>query len=400
MKKNKLTLFGLIAPIVFGLFGCGGNSSSNKTSTNNESSKTISVGEGTSNTSFAPSNSYTITWVNYDGTELEVDSNVLEGTLPTYDGETPTKPSTDDYNYKFIGWTPNVEKATENKTYKAVFEEILKIMTFGLYPQTAITDSDFSYELDVYARTAQKEENGWIKYTDGAYYTCINAKPKSWNGYYFEDGTEIVNGKSYWFKCESIKWRVLTSDDSSLLLLSEKILDAHYYNETNSKVGDYWANNYKESSIRSWLNDEFYNSAFMNSKSRIKTTHVDNSAASTDLENNVFACEDTDDNVFLLSYQDLKNEEYGYNEQYEYKNKLKRKAKATDYAIAQGLYLPPNSKDYCGYYWTRSPQVSNDAYGYASWVINDGGGFEVLPRGVDASDYGVVPAITINKAMD
>lgn len=381
MKRKKLILFVLITMIIFGLFGCGGNNSTVK------------------------SNSYTITWVNYDETELEVDDNVLEGTLPTYDGETPTKPSTDDYNYKFIGWTPNVEEANENKTYKAVYEEILKSMTFGLYPQTAITDSDLSYELDKYSLAAQKEENGWIKYTDGSYYASIKAKPYLYGlvKNYFEDGTEIIDGKSYWFKCEPIKWNILKSDGSSLLLLSEKILDAHYYNETNSKTGDFWVNNYKESSIRSWLNNEFYNSAFMNSKAYIKTTHVDNSAASTDLENNVFACEDTDDNVFLLSYQDFKNKDYGYNEIFESKNDEKRKAKATDYAIAQGLYLPfDNNKKYYrnANYWTRSPMVRSDGYGYTSWTITYSGSFDQLSPGVDCAYYGVVPAITIDKALD
>ena len=36
-------------------------------------------------------NYYTVTWLNYDGSVLEVDEEVLEFALPTYDGETPLK---------------------------------------------------------------------------------------------------------------------------------------------------------------------------------------------------------------------------------------------------------------------------------------------------------------------
>ena len=34
---------------------------------------------------------YTVTWKNHDGTVLEVDENVEEGTYPVYDGENQQK---------------------------------------------------------------------------------------------------------------------------------------------------------------------------------------------------------------------------------------------------------------------------------------------------------------------
>lgn len=37
------------------------------------------------------SDSYTITWKNYDGRVLEIDTDVASGTIPTYDGTTPTR---------------------------------------------------------------------------------------------------------------------------------------------------------------------------------------------------------------------------------------------------------------------------------------------------------------------
>ena len=46
---------------------------------------------------------YTIMWQNWNGAVLEVDYDVEEGTLPTYDGMTPTKEGTDQYAYEFCG---------------------------------------------------------------------------------------------------------------------------------------------------------------------------------------------------------------------------------------------------------------------------------------------------------
>lgn len=67
---------------------------------------------------------YYITWINYDGSELQK-SILRYGQTPEYRENTPEKPSTDKYSYIFKGWDSVIEQATINKEYYAVYEEII-----------------------------------------------------------------------------------------------------------------------------------------------------------------------------------------------------------------------------------------------------------------------------------
>ncbi|MBT3320007.1 MAG: hypothetical protein HN389_09620, partial [Clostridia bacterium] len=87
-------------------------------------------GNATYTATFTPVlRSYTITWNNWDASQLEQDLNVLYGTAPSYDGATPTKPSTAQYDYTFAGWTPTVVPVVGNATYTATFTPVLRNYT-------------------------------------------------------------------------------------------------------------------------------------------------------------------------------------------------------------------------------------------------------------------------------
>ena len=67
-------------------------------------------------------NKYTVTWKDENGTVLETNTEAPYGEMPTYNGATPTKESTDDVAYVFAGWTPAVSEVTVDVEYVAIYE--------------------------------------------------------------------------------------------------------------------------------------------------------------------------------------------------------------------------------------------------------------------------------------
>ena len=85
---------------------------------------------------------YVISWLNDDGTELEIDSAVPEGEMPSYKGTTPTKPSTATYWYEFSGWNPTPVRAVADAVYTAVFTEHLITYPVSWYAYDGVTVLD------------------------------------------------------------------------------------------------------------------------------------------------------------------------------------------------------------------------------------------------------------------
>ncbi|MCD8006911.1 MAG: leucine-rich repeat protein [Oscillospiraceae bacterium] len=75
-------------------------------------------------------NTYTVTWVDEDGTTvLETDVDVPYGETPKYDGATPTKASDDEYSYTFDSWSPAVSTVTGDATYTATYKSTAHVWT-------------------------------------------------------------------------------------------------------------------------------------------------------------------------------------------------------------------------------------------------------------------------------
>ncbi|MBR0510377.1 MAG: leucine-rich repeat protein [Clostridia bacterium] len=97
----------------------------------------------------------TVKWKNYDGAVLETDENATQGEIPTYDGETPTRPSDAANAYYFTGWDPEPFAVIGDMTYTA---------TYGSFGKASYIDEN-GEEQSVFARpltgTETELSGGW-----------------------------------------------------------------------------------------------------------------------------------------------------------------------------------------------------------------------------------------------
>ncbi|MDO4387139.1 MAG: DUF6273 domain-containing protein [Clostridia bacterium] len=146
-----------------------------------------------------------------------------------------------------------------------------------------------------------------------------------------------------------IEWLVLENDGESVLLISRYGLDSKPYNTENS-----WYSTWELSTLRTWLNDEFYKRAFNadEQKSIILTHNSERRNPDYYTENG----KPTRDNVFLLSRSEL----YQY-----FPDESTRGCEHTDYAKVQAEGRSYNGPNYA--WWLRSPgKRSQDSAAYVS----------------------------------
>ena len=309
-------------------------------------------------------------------------------------------------------------------------------ITFGSYPQTKVTDATLTETLNGMSGTLPTSDNAqaWTSYeyyindkeSDFMWYIDIEEGGEKYRGVYFtsyrpyyatydsseNDSNQDDNGYNistvYWFKYEPISWTILSEDtaNGTALILCDMIIDSqayqneyeydintgYSYNNSNGVPSGTYANNYAESTIRKWLNETVYNTAFSElQKQIILTTMVDNSATTTNALTNLYACENTEDKIFLLSYKDIINSNYGFSASNSAYDTVRQK-KSTDYAQAQGVSMSA-STDYAGNgrWWLRSPDSGN-SYS-ACFVYCDGDAR--FASNVHCTSIGVVPALQI-----
>ena len=248
--------------------------------------------------------------------------------------------------------------------------------------------ADFTYNGTKYrAVTFSQYRPYWTSYSSSSIYT-------------YQDDNGYTPNNVYYFKYEPLKWRVL--DPSTGFVLCESIIDSQAYSNTIYEYGTdengtaYWndaehthyANDYATSSIRAWLNDDFYNTAFSSSqKASILTSELDNKAYSASCSE--YDSETTYDKIFLLSWSEMQNTAYGFPAYTG--SSYARQAKGTDYAKCQGLWA--SSSNECSFQRLRSAGICSE---YAC-EVHGAGSLDYGYWCVHSTSNGVRPALKISN---
>ena len=166
-------------------------------------------------------------------------------------------------------------------------------------------------------------------------------------GTYEQDG-DTSNGQ------EPIEWCVLEKQDNKLLLISKEVLDYKMFSEDNNVWRwngghEYHISTWEISTLRSWLNDDFLNTAFSyeeQEKIQYSVVHTPDSP-----EYGYSGGDDTEDKVFILS-----KDEYDEYRSLIYNKETKKIKLVTTYA--DSIYTDHIESDRGtapDFFWLRSP---------------------------------------------
>lgn len=315
-------------------------------------------------------------------------------------------PSTNDYVF-FMGWYVGNQQITNEEGVGLSNWEFDEAITLtakwsatmqkdgvqyyyrGVYPQSRVTDENIITAL---SKKTTTDARGYYEY-NGEYYAKVKFNEAS-AVTYFNDGTRVLYGNTYYFKVERILWRVIDAKEN--VAISEYVLDAipfydndrerTYYDAKYGMNVKVYPNDFYESNINKFLNDgklnrynleeelkelNYENKGFLTAtfgdSDKVDTTvtaekalkyikyqvSIDNSEDSTLASGNEYTSLDSSGYYFPLSHKEFKNTyAEGLNGGIAY---------ATDYAIAREVECERSetATQKAATWWLRSPYYDN-----------------------------------------
>ena len=260
-------------------------------------------------------------------------------------------------------------KESEYKPYLRNLADSEKAVTFGAWPQTRVSDAELLEQLE---RLPVKLTSYKYRYTVsyGNYYQYVNMyyadvtfegqkyrkvhigsyRPSAANespsvGQYQEKNGYLA-GESYWFKWEPLEWQAGYIGDNQAVLVCTSVIDAQNYITDYARCATAtWA----ESSVRQWLNDTFYESAF--SESEKEDILCANIVTGDNADYGTRGGDDTKDKVYIAAKEEVNTIGHLHY------------ATASDYALSQGLRCE-GSEDAA--WMMRTPSYNQDGICYVN----------------------------------
>lgn len=242
-----------------------------------------------------------------------------------------------------------------NTQYLSIDEAIVFVDSFMSNFDNTVTNGRYTYSIV----TVSDNTFISIKYIDSAtvdtrklsvdYISSVQVGNTLEFGTYEQDG-DISNG------AEAIQWKAISVEEGKVTLLSEYNLECKKYN-------DVWENiSWEDCSLRTWLNNDFYNNAFSISEKKAIVAHPD-----------------TNDLVSILSADEWRScGTLG----------ISGGTPNTEYAIGQGVFNDSGT----GWSWLRDEGIDKDH----AQEIDCTGSVNTYGSFVDCDNDGVRPVIIIS----
>ncbi len=174
-------------------------------------------------------NTFTITWLDGNGTTIETDEHVKYGATPSYGGETPTKTATAQYTYAFNNtWSPAITTVSAAATYTAQFNEAPRSYSVTLNTNEGTINSgnvtSYTYGTDANLPTnvtrTGYDFNGWYDNSEctGEAVTTILAT--------------ATGDKEYWAKWSEIEYTITWLNWNGDPLKDPTVQSHNYFGET------------------------------------------------------------------------------------------------------------------------------------------------------------------------
>lgn len=209
---------------------------------------------------------------------------------------------------------------------------------------------------------------------------------------YIDDEDYALN-EVYWFAYAPIGWTALDYSDGNLLLNATYCIESQPFqalyegdssNVTIPGTNGTPVNDWEASTIRSYLNSTFIDFAFTESEAAlIQTATLDNQTTGYTADATYQTRQnDTTDRVFLLSFADMINTDYGFTAQASYEDEVQNgeAGKAGNYdAIADALIRRRSFTDYSVIQGLHTSSVAHTATGDpACWYLLRSAGSSVF----------------------
>lgn len=202
-------------------------------------------------------------------------------------------------------------------------------------------------------------DGNWIEKLPSDYEENLIVFPTTNIGSHVSYGQYYINSS---YANEDIEWIILDNDGSKVLLISAYSLDSNIYN-------DYFTS-WKNSNIRNWLNDYFYEFAFNSQeKSQIVTTKNTGGMPNEEI---------SEDKVFLLSSEEIEKYWPSWEDRISY---------GTYYAFSRGA----ESHDGKCRWWLRTLNPDDNT----ALNIRTSDGRINYDTSVNSYGYGIRPAIWV-----